>query len=370
MQILLNARIVSGVIAAGVIAVIIVAFFSQDSLQPQPTIQHDEKLGLVVLSPTKITTLPELKQAYEQAASTGIGRSNVYLFWNLLEPEQGQYNWEHSDVLMSMNKQNDLKVTLFFSIINSRTLGPFPEWIGKSSFDNLEEKTITVLDNILSRYDIIDYVIIGGEVDAYFRENEYDVQKYNKFFTNVYDVLKEKYSNVKFGNSFSLHGIIHNSPEDLSTTLDLGDFVGFTYFPVDRLNDIVDTPIDAARNLEKIIDLADGKKVAIMEISWSTAESVGGSEEGQVEFMKLAYDFYRDNESDFEFFTWFRQYDRPEGSCIDDLNKELGQVTLGGNEFVLQRVADYICNSGLIDTDGNPKVGWEEMKKQIQFGSS
>ncbi|MFQ6025228.1 MAG: hypothetical protein ACE5JT_01770 [Nitrosopumilaceae archaeon] len=364
----MNTRVVGGAIATGVLAAIIVTSFLLTGSQPQPTLQQNEKLGLVILTPTTATTISELKQVYEQAASTGIGRSNVYLFWNLLEPEKERYNWENPDALMRFNKQNDLKVTLFFSIINSRTLGPLPEWMGKLGLVNLEEKAIRTLDEVLSRYDIIDYVILGGEIDAYFRENEGDLERYQKFFNTVYTQLKQKHADVKLGNSFSLQGIINHGQEDLVKTLGLGDFVAFTYRPVNNLNEISNTPSEAGKNLEKIITLTEGKKVAIMEISWSTAESVGGSEEGQAEFMKKAYEFYRDNESNFEFFTWYRQYDRPEGSCISDLNLDPGKVSIGGSiEFVLQRTADYICNAGLIDVDGNPKPAWEEIKRQTQY---
>ena len=360
---LLNKKILGGAIAAGVIAVIIVAIF----LPTQPIIlQKNEKLGLYIMTPSTNTTLSELKIAYADAASTGIGRSNVYLFWSALEPQQGQYDWKIPDVLMSLNKQNDFKVTLYFSIINNRVFGPFPTWMKEPKLDeNLKEKTVKVLDDILSRYGIVDHVIIGGEVDAYFREHEKDIAKYEKFFTDVYDELKEKHPNVKFGNSFSLHGVLNHKQEDLVSKLNQGDFVAFTYFPVNTLNEIDKTPEDAGKNLEKILDLVGNKQIALLEVSWTTAESVGGSKDGQVKFMKMVYDFYRKNEPRFEFLSWFRQYDRPVESCMKGLNTSF-DISFG-NEFVLQRTAEYICGAGLIDIDKNPKPAWEEFKKQIQF---
>jgi len=349
--------------AAGVIVVIIVVVF----LPTQTTIlQKNEKLGLYILTPSPTTTLSDLKDAYAEAASTGIGRSNVYLFWSTLEPQQGQYDWKIPDALMSLNKQNDLKVTLYFSIINNRVFGPFPTWMGEPQLDdNLKEKTVKILDDILSRYGIVDHMIIGGGVDAYFREHEKDITKYEEFFTDVYNELKEKHPNVKFGNSFSLHGVLNHQQEDLVGKLNQGDFIAFTYFPVNTLNEIDKTPEDAGKNLEKILDLVGDKQIALMEMSWSTAESVGGSNDGQVKFMKIVYDFYRKNEPRFEFLTWFRQYDRPVESCMKGLNTSF-DVSFG-NEFVLQHTAEYVCGAGLIDSDKNPKPAWEEFKKQVQF---
>ncbi len=360
---LLNKKILGGTIAVGVIAVVIAAIF----LSTQTIIlQKNEKLGLYIMTPSTTPTISDLKDAYTEAVSTGIGRSNVYLFWSALEPQQGQYDWKIPDVLMSLNKQNDLKVTLYFSIINNRVFGPFPTWMEEPQLDdNLKEKTVKVLDDILSRYDIVDHVIIGGEVDAYFREHEKDITKYEEFFTDVYNELKEKHPNVKFGNSFSLHGVLNHQQEDLIGKLSQGDFIAFTYFPVNALNEIDKTPEDAGKNLEKILDLVGNKQIALMEVSWSTAESVGGSKDGQIKFMKIVYDFYRKNEPRFEFLSWFRQYDRPVESCMKGLNTSF-DVSFG-NEFVLQRTAEYICGAGLIDIDKNPKPAWEEFKKQVQF---
>lgn len=364
----MNKKILGGAITTGVIAVVIAVILSQTPTEVEKAlIQKDEKLGLTIFPPTDTPNLSDLKEAYAQAATAGIGRNNVYLSWPMIEPTQGQYSWKISDALMSLNKQNDLKVSLYFSIINNRILGPFPNWMGKPDLDqDLQEKTVKVLDEILSRYNIVDYVIIGGEVDAYFRDHESDIPKYEEFFTGVYTKLKEKHPGIKFGNSFSLHGIINHKQEDLVGKLSQGDFVAFTYTPVNTLNEIDKSPENAATNLEKILDLSGGKKVGLMEISWSTAKSINGTDQGQIEFMKKVYDFYRKNESNFEFLTWYREYDRSIDSCMRGVNAEPGSINFG-NEFVLKNTAEYICNAGLIDVDKRPKPAWEEFKKQIQF---
>ncbi|HSD04344.1 MAG TPA: hypothetical protein VLB45_01145, partial [Nitrosopumilaceae archaeon] len=87
----MNKKILAGAISAGVIAIVIVAVF----LSTQTTmLQKNEKLGLYILTPSSTPTLTDLKEAYTEAVSAGIGRSNVYLFWPTLEPQQGQYDWK------------------------------------------------------------------------------------------------------------------------------------------------------------------------------------------------------------------------------------------------------------------------------------
>ena len=121
-------------IIVGVGLVIAVIFVAMSISNPDITTQQTaEKIGLVINSPNQSTTLQELNDVYSEASDSGIGRSNVYLFWNLIEPERGEFDWSQSDALMSFNKNNNLKVTLYFSIINGETLGPFPNWIGKPS---------------------------------------------------------------------------------------------------------------------------------------------------------------------------------------------------------------------------------------------
>ncbi len=363
----MNSKTIAG-IGAGITAVIILVIFAASSdsgIEPQ-TITKNENIGLVVNAPTGAVTIQALDEIYDEAASTGIGRSNVYLFWNLIEPEKGKHNFRESDVFMSFNKKHDLKVTLYFSIINGKTLGPFPDWMGKPKLHAvLDDHIVNILDIILSRYDIIDTVIIAGETDEHFRHDQELIPVYKELFNNVYDKIKEKHPDVKIGNSFSLNGVINKDLDHIVTELNIGDFIAFTYFPVDSLNEIIKNPHDIRPDLEKMLELVPDKKISLFEISWSTSNFVGGNEEDQADSMNIVFDFYRDNEEKIESFTWYRQYDKPDGTCIVDLSKVEGIVGIGTSEFVAERLSHYICNAGLLDVDGKPKPAWDEFKKHI-----
>ena len=155
----------AGVAVVAIIGIIAVLLITPNS-ESTTSQKHNEKIGLVINTPNPSITLQDLHKIYADASSTGIGRSNVYLFWNIIEPVKGEFDWRQSDVLMSYNKNNNLKVTLYFSVINGETLGPFPNWIGKPSLNAIgEDRLVSVLDAILSRYDIIDTVVIAGETE-------------------------------------------------------------------------------------------------------------------------------------------------------------------------------------------------------------
>ena len=363
--------VIAGIAIIIVLAVIILNFSDSEIIINQKT---NEKIGLVINSPKQATTLQELDEIYSKAASSGIGRSNVYLFWNLVEPVRGEFDWKQSDALMSLNKKNNLQVTLYFSIINGETLGPFPSWIGKPPLISLgEDRVVSVLDAVLSRYDIVDTIILAGDTELQFRFHEQNIPVYKELFNGIYDKIKENHPDVKIGNAFALHQVINKNLRYIVTDLAIGDFVAFSYSPVDTLNDIVKTPQQAKEELQQVFDLAGDKKVGIFEISWSTSDFVGGNEESQAEFVEKVFEFYNENESELEFFTWYRQYDKPKGTCVFE-EQEIGDSTLsvggsgfGTSDYVIERLNNYICNSGLIDINNTPKQSWNVFKNQIQM---
>ncbi len=366
----MNTKIIAGAAVAIAVAIgVIAAIMGSDIFQNNGTIESskNEKLGLVINSPQSQITLQELDETFQKAASTGIGRSNVYMFWDLIEPERGKFDWKQYDTIMGLNEKNDLKVTLYFSLINGKTLGPFPEWIGRPSLLTVsEDNLVNVLDSVLSRYHIVDSVIIAGGTDEHFRYQEQEIPVYEKLFQNVYDRIKEKHPNVKIGNSFELNNSINKNLDDVIKQLSFGDFVAITYRPTDTLNEITKTPLEAIEDLKQFNEMFSDKKIAIFEISWSTSEFVLGSDESQTEFINELYSFYEENQEDIEFLTWYRLYDRPEGSCEVDESSLEGTVTLGNSTFVIQRLGNYICNAGLLTVDSNDKTSWDEFSNQIK----
>ena len=372
----MDKKILGVIIGIAVIIAVAATVLTLPSSEIITTQKTNEKIGLVINSPNQPTTLQELDQVYSKASNTGIGRSNVYLFWNLIEPVRGEYDWQQSDALMSFNKKNNLKVTLYFSIINGETLGPFPSWIGKPSLNSLgEDRVINVLDAILSRYDIIDNVILAGETESQFRFYEQNIPVYKELFNGVYDKIKQKHPDVKIGNAFALHHVLNKNLQHIVSDLAIGDFVAFSYFPVDTLNDIIKTPQQAKQDLQQVFDLVDDKNIGIFEISWSTSDFVGGSDSTQTEFLEKSFEFYTENESELEFFTWYRQYDKTEGTCVFEEQKIgddtliVGGSSLGSSEHIIERLSNYICSAGLINNDGIPKSSWNEFKKQIEMNS-
>ena len=361
-----------GVAVIIALSVIVLNLSTSEIITPQKT---NEKIGLVINSPSPSVSLQQLDEIFADATSTGIGRSNVYLFWNIIEPIEGKFDWSQSDVLMGLNQKNDLKVTLYFSIINGETLGPFPKWIGKPSLNGInEDELVTVLDAILSRYNIVDSVIIAGDTESQFRYNEQFIPVYHELFSNVYDRIKEKHPDVQFGNSFALHNILNKNLGHIVSDLSIGDFIAFSYIPTDSLYEIIKTPEESIQDLQKIFEMVPNKKIGLFEIGWSTSNFVNGDSISQQDFIKKLFNFYNENESNLEFLTWYRYYDQNNDICFNT-QEQIGDETINlesdsvmaSNEFVIEGLNHYMCNTGIVNADGNFKPSWDEFQTQIQM---
>ena len=370
------------IILVFVIIALVFAFFPSDNSPDENTEKTqistqltNESIGLVINSPSSSVTLQQLDEIFTDASSTGIGRSNVYLYWNMIEPVEGAFDWSQSDIIMGLNEKNDLKVTLYFSIINGETLGPFPEWIGEPTLQLInEDELVNSLDAILLRYHIVDSLIISGGTESQFRYNEQNISVYQELFSNVYDRIKEKHPNVKIGNSFALHQVLNKDLGHIVNDLSLGDFVAFSYTPTDILNEITKTPEESINDLYKILEIIPNKKIAFFEISWSTSEFVGGYYTAQEEFIKKLFNFCKENDSKIEFLTWYRLYDQKSDSCVtketqigDQSISVGGGSSFGTSEHIIERLNQYNCNSGLITINENYKFGWNEFQNQIQM---
>ena len=335
------------------------------------SIYQNEKIGLVINTINPPKGVVHVEESYKLASTSGIGRTNLYIHWDQLEPEKESFDWRVTDALMKLNEKYNLKTTLFFSVINADRLGPFPPWMGNQLIGkSLELDTIRVLDEILSRYENIDYVIFAGDLDYHLQRATAVIPIYEEFFNNISSEIKSNHPNVKIGNSISLENIINkdlipNGNFELTPQLEMGDFIALSYKPTDVLGDINRTPQEAIDEFKKALEIFPSHKLAFFEISWSTSEFVGGSNDEQAEFIKSGLNFFEENESQIEFFTISRLFDKPKGSCASQDIENIGGSGFGSNSFRLERIDEYLCNSGLIDENKNPKPSWMQLKTNI-----
>ena len=334
-------------------------------------IYQNEKVGLVINTVNPPQGIVDIENSYKVVSTSEIGRTNLYVHWDYLEPEKGNFDWRITDIMMKLNEKYNLKTTLFFSVINADRLGPFPSWMGNQALgQTLEDETIRVLDSILSRYENIDYVIFAGDIDYHFQRASGSIPTYIEFFDDVYSEIKSNHPDVQIGNSMSLENVLNKGMEpggsfELTPKLEMGDFIALSYKPIDTIGDINRTPQEAIDNLKQSIEIFPSHQLAFFEISWSTSDFVNGNSNDQAEFIKSSLNFFEENESKIEFFTISRLFDKPKGSCVSQDIQSVDGSGFTSNSFRLERVDEYVCNSGLIDTNQNIKSSWTQLKTNI-----
>jgi len=335
------------------------------------TLYQNEKVGLVINTINPPKGVLDLEESYKIVSTSGIGRTNLYVHWNHLEPEKGNFDWRVTDIMMKLNGKYNLKTTLYFSVINADRLGPFPTWMGNQIIGkSLENNTIRVLDQILSRYENIDHVIFAADIDYHLQRASATIPIYEEFFNNISSEIKLNHPNVKIGNSISLENIINKDmipggTFELTPKLEMGDFIALSYKPTDAVGDINKTPHEAIEDLEKALEIFPSHKLAFFDISWSTSEFIYGNSADQEEFIKSSLNFFEENESQIEFFTISRLFDKSKGNCISQDVESISGSGFQSNSFRLERSDEYLCNSGLIDKNGNPKSSWTQLKINI-----
>ena len=105
--------------------------------------------------------------------------------------------------------------------------------------------------------------------------------------------------------------------------------------------------------------------IAFFEVSWSSSDFVNGNKSDQSQFIKSSLEFFEENESRIDFLTFSRLYDKPSGTCVSEDIESIGGSGFAGNAYRLERIDEYVCNSGLIDINENPKPAWTQLKTNI-----
>ena len=341
------------------------------STSSSESIYQNEKVGLVINTVNPPKGIVDIEKSYKVASTSGIGRTNLYVHWDYLEPEKGNFDWRVTDIMMKLNEKYNLKTTLYLSVINADRLGPFPSWMGYQVIGKtLESDTVRVLNEILSRYENIDYVIFAADIDYHFQRAPGTIPNYTEFFNNISSEIKLNHPGVKIGNSMSLENILNKGMQpggtfELTPQMEMGDFIALSYKPTDVIGDIDRTPQEAITDFEKALETFPSQKLAFFEISWSTSDFVNGSNQDQEQFIKSSLVFFEENESQIEFFTISRLFDKPKGSCVSQDIENVSGSSFESNSFRLERIDEYFCNSGLIDTKQNAKPAWEQLKTNI-----
>ncbi|MGL5009074.1 MAG: hypothetical protein ACRC6I_04280 [Paracoccaceae bacterium] len=289
----------------------------------------------------------EYPDAVAVIRAAGAGATSLSLFWDELEPTPGVYapkdNWPAiANIYFPFT---GLDFTLTFSVIDTVADRRPPDLQGLPWDDPLVIARFTAhLTAVLERLPNVPIIAIavGNEVDAHLADPD-DIAAYARFLAAARTHLATLRPGLPVAAKLTFSGLTAD-PARLQPILDAGDAAFFTYYP--RAPDFsLRPPTDAPADLDRMIDLAAGKPLWLLEAGYPS-DGCGTAPDGQAEFVReiKAAAMARGDEIALLSFTFLT--DLPE-AAVDDLTQYYG---VPGDCF-----RRYLGSLGLRTAVGAPK---------------
>ncbi len=326
------------------------------------------KIGLIA-NPAEDDYRSHYQSGLRLARENGVQVLHSYLQWGELEISPGNYHLPEIDAFMGYQKAEGFEISLVINVIHGSARGSVPEDLQGRDFDDPQfiQRFSDFALEILDRYPVR-YLTIGNEVNKFFVSHRDQLSAYQTFFSGVYSAVKKHHPDCQVGMTFAFHDPEASEAVDLIADLNQGDFVAYTLYPYspgyifDRYPDELDVYLDG------MIAAAAGKPAAVVEIGWSTAESLQGSEEDQALFVREAFQQLEEHREEIIFLAWSSLHDRE----IDDLSHPALRFFplpphLTSDESYPPASTDYWNHFGLRRHDGTPKSAWSVFQQEAKI---
>jgi len=319
------------------------------------------KLGIVVSNKGEFNHA-NITEAFALARQGG-EITRYYLNWTDIETSPGIYSW--SDYMINQARNVGLKLSVAFHIIRTAVKGPRPSDLKDLAWDdpNLIARFSTMVIQFLARYeDVVDYLEIGSEVNGYLYQHQEDIEPYRVFFQTVYDNIKAIYPNVSIGMVFAYHALKESNSFFIYNRLNVGDHDGFTLYTFEDGFAHTRNPKRVFNALKEIEFLTLGRSYAIEEIGWTTSALLNGSQAEQRQAVRHVFKYLAQAPARLKFLIWFNLHDGQEATCTQIARTFFPpESTPNPNDLAL--FSEFLCNFGLRQNDGTPKLAWKEWIK-------
>jgi len=280
-------------------------------------------------------------------------------FWGKREAAPGVYKWDSWDKFFAVLDKHGFRFEC-----SKDLAGPFfrdkvdvPRDIRFKSFtdpvllDRYERMATAYLDRYAER---LAYIVIHAEgADAYFKRYPQQLDDYCRFLTHVRSAIKRRSPRIQVG----VNTDVSNQDHVLSRMAEVTDFLAYDVLK----GKVVRSPSDFEGLVRRLIRVSGGKKIAIQNGGWSTSRTDESSDEEQVEFIR---EFYR---------VLYRYRDKIEYASFGSLYDHDPSITGPAYRAAfpdypaafVDKIIDSMSHFGLFRTDGTPKPGWGEFRKQV-----
>ena len=325
-------------------------------------------VGTTLYGGADVTSLGAAERALlDTAAARGLGGFTYYVDWGDLEPEAGRYT------LSAFTAQLDALRRLGVQPFVNLTIGDIEDYnlpAGLSDGQGGLADGVSLDDPaVIERFGrLLDQVVpvllahevfllgVGNEVDARF-DGPYPDERdaYVRFVDAARERVRAIDSRLAVGVTLTMTAVREQSPT-FQALRGVTDIIPLNYAPIQP--DFFVRDVDAIQpDFQSVLSAYGDGPIVIQELTCPSAASMGASEAWQRACFEQLFEVIGATPS-IRFASVFTFQD------FDDATCKAVQDALFGNELddlpdaVAQRLADYLCQLGVVAPDGTPKPAW------------
>jgi hypothetical protein len=296
--------------------------------------------------------LAALRQLYDAGATL----LHTAPTWNGFERSPGQFALsDDADAIGEFAEEFKLPLAVNLRIIdtNQRSM---PKAYASWRFDDerMVERLRAAIKALPRSYKTQARIFaIGNEVNNYFDSRRSEILPYANLMRRVRDTVRTEFPNAQFTVNFTFSAAGNMDRYREITTIT--DLASFTYYPLNG-DFTMRPPSDVPRDLSRMLDAADGKRVYIQEIGYASAERLRSSPAQQADFYERVFALTREHRDRIAGVTFLFMSDLPR-SVVDTLG---GYYKLANSE----NFKAYLQTLGALEQDGTPKPAWDVFRRE------
>lgn len=300
-------------------------------------------------------------EVFTRAKKSGATLLGAGAEWNdNTEIEPGRFQWRALETYFDTLKKHRYRFEISLDVS-----GPFwqaqlkkPSHVKANSLADtaLLKRYKAMVTSLLDRYGRrCAYLTINAEgASQYFRAHPDQLDDYLRFLDSVKRHVKHRSPHLKFG----VNTDPHNSDEVLRAIAKKVDFLALD---VTSIEGHVDQPEDLASLVDRLLQVAGGKKIAFQNVWWSTSEVESSSEQQQQTFVKELFRVLESHHRRFEYIILYTMFDEDFEFMRPLYKARFPDLPPAYVEKMLQSNG----RSGLFRHDLTPKPAWGELREQI-----
>jgi hypothetical protein len=294
--------------------------------------------------------------ALRQAHEAGMTLLHTAPKWSEFEKSPGRFDFSDDfDAIGEFAVEAGLPIALNIRVVdtNQRSM---PKAYERWSFadERMAERLRAAMRAFPRSYkEQTRYLAIGNEVNGYFASRRNEIGDYAQLMRRVLDTARDEFPNAQFTINFTFAAV--NDMGRYRALTDLTDFASFTYYPLAG-DFTMRSPDDLRRDVDRMLDAAEGKPLYIQEIGYASAERLKSSPSRQADFYRNTFEILRDRRDRIIGATFLFMSDLPRG-IVELLG---GYYRLPNSE----NFKAYLQTLGVVERDGTPKPAWEVFRRE------